>query len=215
MQQSVPDAVKKLPAYTIAEAARYIGVNASTVQNWFRGNNPVLSKSKGLVSFIDLVQAHVLHTIRKGYHIPMKRVRIAAETLEKISGSLDCLAHQDFYHDHRDLFLRLDEGLVSLSERGQFVNKEIIEGGLRQLAFGNDGFTEWFYPRANGELQEAFAINPSVNYGKLCISRLGVGVDSIRDRFLAGEGIKDIAEDYGAECAEVEEAIRWHDRLAA
>ena len=215
MPLAEPEEIKIVPAYSIAEASRYLGMKEPTVRNWFRGPKPVLNNSGGLISFIDVVQAHVLHTIRKGYHIPMGQVRRAAETLAKISGGLDYLAHKDFYHDDRHLFLLLDERLVSLSEGGQFVDKEIIKEGLRQLEYGVDGFTDAFFPRAHGAVQTAFAINPKVNFGKLCLVRLGVGAEAIRDRFHAGESVSDIALDYGVRGDEVEEAIRWHDRLAA
>jgi uncharacterized protein (DUF433 family) len=210
-----PEAIKSAPAYSIAEAARFLNVKPQTVREWFRGANPVLNNSKGLISFMDIIQAHVLHTIRRGYHIPMKQVRKASDTLKRIGGSLDYLAHKDFYHDKVHLFLQLDEGLISLSEGGQFVDKEIITEGLRQLMYGYDGFTEIFFPKANGVVQTDFGINPKVNYGKLYLSRIGVGAEAIRDRFFAGEKIVDICADYRATQTEVEEAIRWHDRLAA
>jgi uncharacterized protein (DUF433 family) len=210
-----PEKIKILPAYTIADAARYIGMKPSTVREWLRGQRPIFKDAKGLLSFMDLVSAHVLHTIRKGYHIPMRQVRKAADTLSKISGGLTYLAHRDFYHDDLNLFLILDERLVSLSEGGQYVDKEIIKQGLRQLEYGKDGFTDRFFPKANGAEQSQFAINPKVNFGKLSLVRSGIGADAIRDRFIAGEKIVDLAEDYGAESDEIEEAIRWHERLAA
>lgn len=210
-----PNPIKTIPAYSVAESARIIGVKSSTVRNWFRGKHAVLPSKGGKVSFLDLVKAHVLHTIRKGYNIRMSNVRIAANTLAKLTGSLNLLAHKDFYVDDRHLFLMLDEQLISLSEGGQRVDHEIIKQGLRQLFYGDDGFTDLFFPKVNGEFQNDFAINPAVNYGKLYIARLGVSTEAIRERFVAGEGIKEIAADYGAGYEEVEEAIRWHDRLAA
>lgn len=216
MPELTPDEIKTTPAYSLAEAARYIGAGPSTVHNWFRGKNAILHPaSKGRISFLDLVQAHVLQIVRKGYHINMKKVRIAAETLKNLRGSLDFLAHRDFYVDDRHLFIMLDEQLISLSEGGQRVNQEIIKEGLRQIDYGADGFTDRFYPKAHGSVQKDFAISPLVNYGRLHIARLGIGAEAIRTRFVAGESISDIAADYGAQFSEIEEAIRWHDRIAA
>ena len=141
--------------------------------------------------------------------------RRAAETLAAISGGLNYLAHEDFYHDDRHLFLLLDEKLISLSEGGQYVDKEVIKEGLKQLEYGRDGFTDAFFPKVRGEVQTTFAINPKVNFGKLSIVRLGVGAEAIGDRFDAGESVSDIARDFGATGSEVEEALRWHVRLAA
>ena len=216
VQPPNPDDIKITPAYSLAEVGRYIGVRHSTVHHWFRSKKAVLQPaSKGKISFIELIQAHVLHTIRKGYHINMNKVRIAAETLRRLNGSLQFLAHKDFYIDDRHLFLMLDQQLISLSEGGQRVDHEIVKQGLHQLTYGDDGFTDRFFPKAHGNPQKEFAISPMINFGRLYLSRLGVGAESLRDRFLAGESIPDIAADYGAHYAEVEEAIRWHDRLAA
>src|SRR5688572_23937509 len=126
-----PDSVKLLPAYTLAEAARLVGSKPSTLGTWFHGRqysvkgakktwSPVLStqSSKGApISFIDLVEAHVFLLIRRRYHIPVKHVRAAAEHLAMLKGSLMSLAHEDFYVDSKHLILKLDDRMISLSER--------------------------------------------------------------------------------------------------
>src|SRR5215207_5399116 len=112
-----PDRIKMLPAYTLAEAARLVGSKPSTLGTWFHGRqytvkgakktwSPVLQtqSSKGSpISFIDLVEAHVFHLIRRQYGIPVKHVRAAAETLAKLKGSILSLAHEDFYIDNKHL----------------------------------------------------------------------------------------------------------------
>ena len=211
-----PDEIKIAPAYPIADVGRYVGISDSTLRDWFRGRKPIFPIEAGYASFIDLVAAHVLHTIRKGCRIPMKRVRRACETLKKLSGSLRNLAHKDFSYDKKNLFLTLDEYLISLSEDGQRVDREIISQGLKQLRFGRDEFADTFYPVGlHGAPQREFAINPKINFGSLHLVRLGIGVTAILDRFQAGEAVSDIAADYDAQSAEIEDAIRWHDRLAA
>ena len=227
-----PDDIKLLPAYTLDEASRYIGMSKSTMQIWFRGRHeyltkkgrkhnavsPILHSDSGArqpISFIDLIEAHVLTTVRKGYKIPVKNIRSAAEYLKVLNKNLTFLAHEDFYHDHKHLFLKIEDLLISLSERGQVVDKDIIEKGLTQIKYGNDGFADKFFPRIGDTIQHDFVLDPHINYGKLSIARLGVGADIISTRFDSGEDILEIASDYGAEQKEVEEAIRWNRRLAA
>src|SRR4051794_31203827 len=125
-----PDKLKLLPAYTLAQAARLIGSNPSTLHAWFRGRNykafgrvkkteailPTISKPGQPISFIDVVEAHVLLLIRKGYGIPMTRIKSAADYLASIKGSLTFLSHKDFAVDRRDIFLNRDNVLISLSE---------------------------------------------------------------------------------------------------
>ena len=145
----------------------------------------------------------------------MPRIRAASEYLASIGGSLSSLAHQDFFHDRRDLFLKIDETLVSLSERGQSVDRQIIERGLTQIDYGSDGFAERFFPVRDGESQKSFAVSPSINFGQLYVVRLGVSSEAMAARFHAGEERSSIAADYGATLNEVDEAIRWHERIAA
>lgn len=230
MPVSQPDEIKILPAYTLAGAARLIGARPSTLQIWFRGRHAYESKGRKQpavtrvlqtdagprepLSFIDVVAAHVVHTIRKGYKLPLKNVRKAVSYIEDMKGDLMFLASKDFYYDYKNLFLQIGPLLVSLSEGGQVVEKQIIKDGLKQIAYDDDGYAGKFFPTANGQLQKQFAINPAINFGRLSIARLGVDTNAVADRFVAGEKIIDIAKDYGATADEVEDAIRWHDRLA-
>jgi uncharacterized protein (DUF433 family) len=146
--------------------------------------------------------------------LPRSRIKAAAETLANFRGGLTFLAHRDFYFDSNNLFLKLDDALISLSERGQLVDKEIIERGLKQLNYGSDGYASEFYPSVGETEQKDFVVSPTINFGRLCIARTGVGADIIALRFERGEKISEIAQDYAATTDEVEEAIRWHARLA-
>jgi uncharacterized protein (DUF433 family) len=227
MTMSKPDHVKLIPAYSLASAARLLGSNSSTLRDWFHGHNyseggerkrtspKLLTRSKPgqPISFLDLVEAHVFLLIRKQYRIPMKKVRTASETLGQLKGGLTFLAHQDFYFDSKNIFLQIDEQLVSLSERGQIVEKDIVEKGLKQLNYGSDGFASEFFPKIGDTEQREFVISPNRNFGRLCIARSGISADIIAVRFDRGEKISDIAQDYAATADEIEQAIRWHNRL--
>lgn len=224
-----PDRVKTLPAYSLASAARLVGAKPSTLRAWFRGRDytvgaerktsrpvlPTLSETGDPISFIDLIESHVFLLIRRRYHIPMRNIRAAAEYLAELKRSLTYLAHQDFYLDSSHLILKVENKMISLSERGQLVDKDILESGLKQLNYGSDGFASEFYPRAGELEQKEFVVSPTINFGRLCIARSGIGADVVFDRFFSGEKSSDIAADYGATVDEIEEAIRWHERLAA
>lgn len=233
MPKGTPTEVKILPAYSLAEAARYVGVSENTMRTWFRGRPAYSTKSGGFrresvksilptdagprepLSFIDLIEAHVLFSLRRSYGFPLRRVRIAAEYLATLNGNLMFLAHKDFFHDNANLYLGLDEKLLSLTEQGQMADKTILAGGLHQIIYGTDGYADEFFPKFGNTEQRDFAVNPSINYGHLSIARLGIGADALAARYSAGEKMADIAEDYGVTPEEVVEAIRWHDRLAA
>jgi uncharacterized protein (DUF433 family) len=229
MRATAPEKLKVLPAYRLAEAARYLHANAATLRAWLHGRGykvgekqrwsaAVLASECGKgepISFLDLVEAHVLLSIRRGYSIPMNRFRTAMEYLREAGGDLHFLAHHNFYHDRRNLFIKVQDKLISLSERGQLVEKGIIAEGLRQLDYGADGYAARFYPRFAEEQQKVIMLDPGVNFGRPCLAKLGVGTEAIAERFRAGEKIAALAQDYGARAEDIEEAIRWHERLAA
>lgn len=228
-RRAAPNPIKLQPAYPLAEAARLLGTNPSTLRSWFHGRDygtktgrrrsaPVMQatqKAGAPLSFIDLVEAHMLLLIRKGYGIPLKRLRDAMEYLREKQGDLQFLAHENFKHDGQHLYVRHDDFLLSLSERGQHVEGRIIEDGLKQIAYGEDGYADRFFPRVNGVEQKTVMLAPAVGFGQPALARLGVGVKAISRRFEAGEHIAALAEDYGATEVEIEEAIRWATRHAA
>ncbi len=150
----------------------------------------------------------MLNLIRKGYGIPMKNFKTAMDYLQEVGGDTHFLAHQNFVHDKRHLYLKHDKRLISLSERGQHVDTVVISDGLKQLMYGEDGYADSFFPLIGGKQQQYIKITPSIGYGQPALSRLGVNISAISSRFDAGEHISDIALDYGATGEEVEEAIR-------
>lgn len=229
MTLPAPEELKIIPAYRVAEAARYLGASPSTLRAWFRGRDyraggqkkralPVLGRGGAearTLSFLDLIEAHILQAVRHRYGIPLNRFRRAMEFLREINPDLHFLAHENFRYDHRDLFLRLEDRLISLSERGQIVSEEIIEQGLRRLEYGRDGFAaRIFLPMAHTD-RHTIALDPNLGFGRPVVARLGVNAEMIGERFAAGESVAGLAEDYGAEQTEIEDALRWCKRLAA
>jgi uncharacterized protein (DUF433 family) len=226
IMRRAPDNLKVQPAYPLAEAARILGTNPSTLRAWFHGRNyrtkngprraaPVMAATQDAgapLSFIDLVEAHMLLAIRRGYGIPLKRLRDAMEYLREKGGDLLFLAHKDFKHDKQHLYVKKDHYLVSLSERGQHVEPEIICDGLKQLMYGEDGYADRFFPLINGHEQKTVVLAPSFGFGRPTLARTGVSVEAVADRFLAGESVPELAADYGAKPEEIEDAIRWANR---
>jgi uncharacterized protein (DUF433 family) len=229
MKLPIPEEIKIVPAYKVAEAARYLGASPSTLRGWFRGRNykvagearqtkPVLGQhgpEGATLSFLDLIEAHVLQAIRRGYGIPLNRFRKAMDYLREINPDLHFLAHENFRYDNRNLFLRMEDRLFSLSERGQMVSENIIEEGLKRLEYGDDGFASKLFLPVKRDDRHTIAIDPTVGFGRPIVSGLGVKAEVIAARFAAGEGISEIAEDYGAKVVEIEDALRWCNRLAA
>ncbi len=221
-----------MPAYSMTDAARCIGAHPATLRSWFKGRsyptkdgprrspNLLVPAAQDALSFQNLVQAHVVQGIRKRYHIPMHRVRDALAYLRESMGNLDLLASKEFFHDTEHLLLKVEDRLISLSERGQNVSATILAQYLHRIDYGDDGFASRLHPffyTATGQLYEPrhIMIDPTIAFGKPCLERLGVKTEIIADRFFAGEPIEELSADYGAKPEEIQEAIRWSARTAA
>ncbi len=223
MDRANPAPSKLLPAYPLAEAARVLDTTPATLRAWFHGRNYAAADGKrhsaavikpsqpagAPLSFIDLVEAHMLLAIRRGYGIPLNRFRAAMDYLREKGGDLQFLAHRDFLHDKQHLYLQIDQHLVSLSERGQHVQKDIIKDGLRQVEYGADGYVDRFYPRIGDTVIRTIALDPVVAFGRPNIARLGVSAEAVDARFQAHESVDTLMTDYGATREEIEDALRW------
>ena len=157
----------------------------------------------------------MLLAIRQGYGIPLKRLRDAMEYLREQGGDLLFLAHQNFRHDRQHLYVMKDSFLLSLSERGQQVNRHVITEGLKQIVHGEDGYADQFYPLLRGHEQKSIMLAPAVGFGRPVLARRGIAAQAIARRFEAGEHLADLATDYDVTTEEIEDAIRWTTRHAA
>ena len=84
---------REIPAYSVAEAAHYLGVPKSTLRAWFAGQQkfravirPADPKRLGL-SFSNLVEAYVLAAIRRKHHIGLPTIRRGLKFLTERLGS--------------------------------------------------------------------------------------------------------------------------------
>jgi uncharacterized protein (DUF433 family) len=55
---------------------------------------------------------------------------------------------------------------------------------------------------------KAVVIDPYVSFGRPVLAGTGIATAVVAERYKAGESIADLAEDYGRQALEIEEAIR-------
>jgi hypothetical protein len=127
--------LRAVPSYGIAESAHYLGICESTLRSWLYGR-PYPTRSgtvkrttaiihpadprNGILSFYNLVEAHVLLFHRQVYGIRLPAVRAAVEHVRKTLGLKRPLIHQVFYTDGKDLFINELEKdvIIDASKRG-------------------------------------------------------------------------------------------------
>jgi uncharacterized protein (DUF433 family) len=195
----------------------------STLRAWFTGQRhfePVITFSDPSVhalSFDNLVEAHVLAAIRRQHGLPLQRVRPALEYTRRELGVDRPLIHQQFETNGLDLFIHHLGDTVNASQNGQLAMR--FRTRLTRIERDNHGMPIKLFPftRPSEALNDAklIVIDPEVAFGRPAIAGRGIATDVIADRYSAGEPIDSIAEDYGADPAQIEEAIRCELRRAA
>ncbi len=214
------------PAYRIQEAARYLRLPPATLRAWMLGRDypvrqglrrfePVITPAdpnSAYLSFTNLVEAHVLSAIRRQHQIPLSKVRAAVKYLRKHFATDRPLADQQFVTDGLDLFVEKLGALIAASSYGQLAMREVLELHLKRVERDPHGVPIRLYPFTHSEPEPAatgaIVIDPAVSFGRPVIGRLGVPTAVIAERYKAGDGIDELATDYGADRYEIEEAIR-------
>lgn len=199
-------------------------VPTSTLRSWFlgqKGFKPVLQLSdpdERALSFVNVTEAFVLAAIRRKHKVDMHRARAAVEYLRKLYGDPHPLARQEMLTDGTQLLVRKLRELVSASEGGQLVAEELVQAHLQRIERDSQGHATRLYPFSRGERLDAprlIVIDPRVQFGKPCLQSKLVPTEAIYDRFLAGDSLDLLAQDYGVTVAEIEEAFRFERGRAA
>lgn len=216
---------RDLPAYTIGEAAHYLRIPTPTLRSWVVGRNypvkdgdrffsPVISlpdRTKRLLSFTNLVEAHVLDAIRGQHNVRLPKVRKAVLFLERIFATRHPLADQRMETNGRDLFVRKFGQLINISQDGQLAMRELLNAHLQRIDRDSAGLAIRLYPftRKREPSEPRYVlIDPYVAFGRPVLTGTGIPTAVIADRYKAGESIDELANDYEQDRARIEEAIR-------
>lgn len=221
-----------IPSYSFREAAHYLRIPLATLRSWVFGRKypteqgkqffrPIISvpdKKHHLLSFMNLVEVHVLTAIRREHNIPLYKVRTALDYLKKKFPSDHSLADQNFETDGLDLFIQKYGELINISKDGQLAMKDLLEAHLRRIERDSSGLPLKLYPFTRkpqpGE-PKTVVIDPSVSFGRPVLSGTGITTAIIAERYKAGESMRELAEDYGRSSSEIEEAVRCELQLEA
>ncbi|MGH9468913.1 MAG: DUF433 domain-containing protein [Terriglobia bacterium] len=207
----------EVPAYGMIEAARYISVPYQTLRYWTQVNPliQIASASPPRLSFINLMECHMLSSMRSVYKVSIPKVRAALKALAKIHPLRHPLVDQPFETDEIDLFVReYGSEIVNLCRGGQMAFKVIVATHLKRIEIDATGVYRFFpFIELRSDLEpKSIMITPTVSFGKPVISGTGISTSVIASRFHARESVDALAEEYGRPVTEIEEAIRWESR---
>lgn len=205
-----------VPTYRVGDAARYASTTAQTIGNWQRASdaNRLLSPRDGreYLSYLQLIEVGIVSAMRKS-GIPIKSIKSARDYLSREFGSEYPFAEYKFKSDGKQLLLDADfigkaeKGkLISVSESGQFVWRELLEDLLKEFDYPPDHEGAVIRWRVAGK-DKPIIIDPRVSFGAPNVH--GIATWVLRDRWKSGENLQDIAEDYELPVYDVMEALKF------
>ena len=222
-------APQEIPTYTLGEAAQYLRIPRTTIRDWVTGRSlqeevgtrrsqpiiPVQRSTPRLLSFINLVEVHVLDAIRRQHNISLEKVRKAIQFLQKQFPSKHPLVDHNFETNGINLFIDKYGQLINITQEGQLAIKDIMKAHLQRIERDAQGIPQKLYPfthkRAfrSGEIEPTVVvIDPRVSFGRPSIIGTGIPILIIAERYKAGESVEDLADDYGLKPLQIHEAIR-------
>ena len=214
---------RQMPSYAPSEAAHYLSIPVSTVRYWClggSGNRPLLvpaEKRPLALSFVNLVELHVLGAIRRKHLISMPKVRRTLDYVSRTLKVVQPLARKRFETDGVDLFVEHYGRLINASQQGQTEMRELVGAALVRVEWDRQGLPVKLAPFTRSDVEksaEIIVIDPAVLSGRAVIRGTRIAVDVVAERYKAGESISDLARDYGRTAEEIEEAIRCELRVA-
>jgi uncharacterized protein (DUF433 family) len=230
MESNTSQDPRLVPAYSVAEAAHYLRMPQETLRSWVVGRlYPVAGqsrRSKPLIhlddpkrrymSFMNLIEAHVLAAIRRHHGVKLPKVRKALDYVQRHSSVERPLVDQGFHTDGLDLFIERYGGLINASRDGQRAIKEIIGVYLKRIERDTQGLPIRLYPFTRDSEAETAPVsdprvvvmNPMVSFGRPVVAGTGIPVSSIYERYKAGDSHADLAQAFRLEISAIEEAIR-------
>jgi uncharacterized protein (DUF433 family) len=211
-------------AYTLAEAARYLRLPAATLRSWVLGRQyptadgsghfpPLMrpaSRQPPLFSFSNLIEAHVLRSLRTEHGVPVKALRGALAYAERALGIDRLLLRPELCTDAGKVFLNRYGELIELSASGQLAMHRLFAEHLKRVEWDSSRFPVRLYPFLSAVApSEArpIVIDPRIAFGRPVVQRKGISTSAIAERIDAGESVDDIASDYELGPSEIEQAI--------
>jgi uncharacterized protein (DUF433 family) len=219
------------PAYTPSEAAHFLRLPAGTVRAWSFGQRyrvgdvwkrfkPVIEtadSNAGFLSFVNLVELHVLGAIRRVHDVPLPKLRSAVEYVRNHLKTAHPLANQDFHTDGINLFVEAFGHIINASKGGQVAFRSLIEAHLLRIERDSRGIPIRLYPftrKTELDQPRVVVIDPRVAFGKPALRNTGIPTSILAERFDAGESLESIARDYDKRVSDIEEALRYERQAA-
>jgi uncharacterized protein (DUF433 family) len=200
-----------LPAYQIAEAARYAQITPQTVAAWHKIEAAMLSKreKRAALTYFQLIEVAVVAAFRK-VGVPLSRIRAAREYAAQSLKSEHPFAEYRFKEEAKHLWLDSSQlvdvkpgTVIQADQEGQLAWEGII-GRLHEFEYEHEGIVLKWHVAGIGS---PIIIDPRISFGAPTVR--GTPTWIIKGRYEAGESDSDIAEDFGIDKEAVRQALKF------
>jgi uncharacterized protein (DUF433 family) len=223
---------RDLPIYTVDEAAHILWLPLSTLKTWTFGKQwhdpsgkprtyvplivPPENTGQLMLSFTNLIEAHVLHAIRRVHKIKMSKVREAMRAIREEFESLHPLAEVDLYTEGKHILIKYGT-YMNMSAGKQNEMEAAISIYVKRIE-RDEGKIARFYPfsgepRIKGpgieEQPQFVSVDPFVSFGRPVIAGTNIRTEIIAERWWAGDSMDELAADYGLGRNVIEAAVRY------
>jgi uncharacterized protein (DUF433 family) len=191
---------------------------------WTRGRtgHPPVIRAKDRLTFLNLVEVHMLCVFRRYHGVPLQKLRRVVTTLaRRYPHEANPLATRRFWIDGKSVFTEELGDLVSLSEPGQLALPEVVELYAKRVEWSGSTPRRLFLFTTRPELEvdeeppKSIVIDPAIAFGQPVVAGTRITADVLFGRFEAGETIEALADDYGITQQQVQDAIRCGKAHAA
>ena len=212
------------PLYTISEAAHLADVSHITIRRWLFGyqtpDGQVSSilgdqEKTPLVSFLQLAEILVAKGFRKN-RMPLERIRKAYDFAQKqwnLEYPFAALRLEALGGHILHLFQEEQPGisLVALDTEGkQWTLPGIVIKTIRSFDYESELAARWYPVGKNIQI----VVDPRFSAGMPTIKERRVTIGAVYKRFKLGYPIKFIASDLKIRTIDIEEAVRYADKVA-
>jgi uncharacterized protein (DUF433 family) len=214
------------PAYTVAEAARYLKVAPATLRAWVAGraypkgkgtahSRPLIRPAKNpppTLSFWNLIEAHVLRSLRVDHSVSMDSLRRAVTFAEGELGIQKLLLSPELRTDAGKLLLEKYGKLIDLSASGQLAMRHVFKEHLSRVEWDEWKFPVRLYPFLSSDVSgpnRSIRIDAQIAFGRPVLADHSISTATIAGRIDAGESLDDLADDYDVPVEQIEEAVLY------
>ncbi|TAG96835.1 MAG: DUF433 domain-containing protein [Oscillatoriales cyanobacterium] len=230
---------REIPIYSIPQAAQYLRLRKDRLRDWVGG---WFSKTKAdkrffepliklyhnsfelrpqskttLLSFTNLVEAHVLIAIVKAARFDQKQLSTELDYINRHLSTPQLYGGIEFQIEGIALLFERFGQKLAASDREQEA-RQILATYFDRIVRDEAGLPLKLYPFTKlpgADEPKTVMIDPRISFGRPVLAGTGIPTAMLAERYKAGDSIDELAEDYNCDRLQIEEGIRCELPLVA